>query len=919
MPSKTVPAPPSSSPAHPAGGSGEGQKDIAVSPSSSPARLAGGGGEGHIHSGEVNDGNSDGYAPTTPINSPLPSSVGDPDDLGDPNEIDPDQEPSTEGIGAMIASGNKVSKIIETVEKGVNAVASIFLDALEKGGVNEEPLSARLAKAMAAVPKPKVGKKTAKGRTSWFVEFCCSKRSEICKLAEEMNINYIGLSREMCNLLDPNHMNQVMEWALERKSYGDVIHVWGSLPCTPWSSWQHLNLHVKDGEFAEDLEQRREEFKVLVSNFHSLSEIAIDSGGSSSFEWPRWCSGWEEVDELTLMITKFSMFSTYPCGCAFDLTIKGKKPLKPWRIVTTDERVAVEMGRRTCKHPKGYKHDRLEGGNLSYLSGFYNRSMAASILCSLFPKEFMEGIPAMPTVVEDNQNHNVDKWERIADLLNSGTCLQHAMGLVHRVLSRQEIKSDPKAGEAIRKEAAEVRAMGVWDDSSVCEVSDLKEWAKQKGKKVHIAEVMEVGSIKHDELGPTLAQHKGRLVFRGDATRDENGLPAKFRELHSQPASIQIVSLVLLYGMMESMVVHIADCKKAYLQAILRSPIATWVVLPFLCWLPGWEHKFKRPCVRLRRALYGHPEAGDDWFAHLSEVLESKMGFKPVEGMPSLWWNPTTRVLTAAYVDDIMASGPAKACEEFWKVLRSHVTIDEVTTPGRFLGRDHSISKDGREVFLSMKEYCLSAVDLYLKLVGDRPLKPVSTPYLDAELNASDWETRGELGERSASILMKILWLARLSRPDLSHAVTKLASGITRWSTNHDKMLYRLVCYMSATTDFGVLASMKGTPDTISLHLFTDADLGGDVCTMKSHSGIYLCVECPDGSHFPISWTSRRQQRVSKSTAESELVAMKDGLYTDALPVQTVLELILGRKIPLILHEDNRACIHILGSLIAKQ
>jgi len=363
------------------------------------------------------------------------------------------------------------------------------------------------------------------------------------------------------------------------------------------------------------------------------------------------------------------------------------------------------MGRRTCKHPKGYKHDRLEGGYLSYLSGSYNRSMAASILCSLFPKEFMEGIPAMPTVVEDNQNHNVDKWERIADQLNSGTCLQHAMGLVHRVLSRQEIKSDPKAGEAIRKEAAEVRAMGVWDDSSVCEVSDLKEWAKQKGEKVHIAEVMEVGSIKHDELGPTLAQHKGRLVFRGDATRDENGLPAKFRELHSQPASIQIVSLVLLYGMMESMVVHIADCKKAYLQAILRSPIATWVVLPFLCWLPGWEHKFKRPCVRLRRALYGHPEAGDDWFAHLSEVLESKMGFKPVEGMPSLWWNPTTRVLTAAYVDDIMASGPAKACEEFWKVLRSHVTIDEVTTPGRFLGRDHSISKDGREVFLSMKEY----------------------------------------------------------------------------------------------------------------------------------------------------------------------------------------------------------------------
>ena len=131
--------------------------------------------------------------------------------------------------------------------------------------------------------------------------------------------------------------------------------------------------------------------------------------------------------------------------------------------------------------------------------------------------------------------------------------------------------------------------MGVWDDSTVCELETLKKWAKQSGEKVHMAEVMEIGSIKNDELGPTLSEHKGRLVFRGDATRDENGLPAKFRELHSQPASIQIISLVMLYGVMQNMIVNIADCKKAYLQALLRSPIATWVILPFLCWLPEWK------------------------------------------------------------------------------------------------------------------------------------------------------------------------------------------------------------------------------------------------------------------------------------------------------------------------------------------
>ena len=51
------------------------------------------------------------------------------------------------------------------------------------------------------------------------------------------------------------------------------------------------------------------------------------------------------------------------------------------------------------------------------------------------------------------------------------------------------------------------------------------------GEKIHIAEEMEIGSTKHDGLGPSLSQHKGRLVFRGDAIEDQDGLPAKFPEV----------------------------------------------------------------------------------------------------------------------------------------------------------------------------------------------------------------------------------------------------------------------------------------------------------------------------------------------------------------------------------------------------
>ena len=74
--------------------------------------------------------------------------------------------------------------------------------------------------------------------------------------------------------------------------------------------------------FQEGLGERRQESQVLVDNFASLTDVALESRGSSSFEWPRWCAGWTEVEELQDMITRHNMFSTYPCECAFGLNIQ---------------------------------------------------------------------------------------------------------------------------------------------------------------------------------------------------------------------------------------------------------------------------------------------------------------------------------------------------------------------------------------------------------------------------------------------------------------------------------------------------------------------------------------------------------------------------------------------------------------------
>ena len=92
-------------------------------------------------------------------------------------------------------------------------------------------------------------------------------------------------SRNVCDLSNPFDLHQVVLWAQERIDIGEAFHLWGSLPCTPWCSWRHLNEKILDEEFNEDLQNRREESRELVSNFSGLADLAIESG-SATFEWP---------------------------------------------------------------------------------------------------------------------------------------------------------------------------------------------------------------------------------------------------------------------------------------------------------------------------------------------------------------------------------------------------------------------------------------------------------------------------------------------------------------------------------------------------------------------------------------------------------------------------------------------------------
>ena len=226
---------------------------------------------------------------------------------------------------------------------------------------------------------------------------------------------------------------------------------------------------------------------------------------------------------------------------------------------------------------------------------------------------------------------------------------------------------------------------------TVIEKQDLLRSARESGQKLHYGALNPICSIKHHEMPPDKHVYKGRITFRGDDVRDEDGAIAVFQELSASPTSIQDCNCAIAYGLFPGHSLTTGDAVKAYLQALLRSQYPTWAQIPRELWPEdgSWEGKFHRPMCRLVKALYGHPESGAHWEKHFTEIITQKLDGEKVPDHPSLFWFPKSRLLLTVYVDDLLLSGPTDAHDPFWAELQKHVKLDSVGPLDRFLGRNH--------------------------------------------------------------------------------------------------------------------------------------------------------------------------------------------------------------------------------------
>ena len=176
-----------------------------------------------------------------------------------------------------------------------------------------------------------------------------------------------------------------------------------------------------------------------------------------------------------------------------------------------------------------------------------------------------------------------------------------------------------------------------------------------------------------------------------------------------------------------------------------------------------------------------------------------------------------------------------------------------------FLGIEVAYSPAG--YLLSQTKYCNDVI----QRAGLTDIKYVSTPM---EHNCKLQTTEGVPlvdATRYREIVGSLVYLTT-TRPDIAHSVHIVSQFVAHPTSVHWAVVLWILRYLQGTTNKALLMSSRSS---LHLHGFTDSDWAGDVNDRHSTTGFAIFL----GSSL-ISWKSKKQEVVSRSSSESEYRAI---------------------------------------------
>ncbi|OIT20722.1 retrovirus-related pol polyprotein from transposon tnt 1-94, partial [Nicotiana attenuata] len=355
-----------------------------------------------------------------------------------------------------------------------------------------------------------------------------------------------------------------------------------------------------------------------------------------------------------------------------------------------------------------------------------------------------------------------------------------------------------------------------------------------------------------------------------------------------RPATIRLVlSIALSRGW------HIRqfDVKNAFLNSLLTDTV--YMEQPH-----GFQDShYPHHVCKLHKALYGLKQAPRAWFARFGHFLISH-GFSNSRADSSLFvYKSGERYLyLLLYVDDIILIGSdSSLLSWFSDMLHVEFSINDLGDLYFFLGV--RVSRTSACLHLSQAKYARDILDR-AGLIG---CKPVATPVSSS--TSLDSSLSSAVDNSLYRNLVGALQYLTLTRPNICYAINSASQHIQSPQSHHFSEVKRILRYVAGTLHHCLLLRPS---NSISLTAYSDADWAGCPDTRRSASISLLFF----GNNL-ISWSSKKQHTVSRSSTEVEYRAMAHTV-ADILWVQELLrDLHIYLPDPPLVYCDNISALYL--------
>jgi hypothetical protein len=353
----------------------------------------------------------------------------------------------------------------------------------------------------------------------------------------------------------------------------------------------------------------------------------------------------------------------------------------------------------------------------------------------------------------------------------------------------------------------------------------------------------------------TLERYKARWVVRRFNQRPGIDFGGTFSPV-IKPATIRTVLTLVATNNWPA---HQLDVSNAFLHGNLREQVYSQQPTGFV------DPQHPGAVCLLSRSLYGLWQAPRAWLDRFVGHVTS-LGFVQSRADSSLfvYHRGGAMAYLLLYVDDmILSASSSSLLHHVIARLQDAFAVKDMGPVRHFLGINVHRNRDG--FFLSQAQYA----DELLERAGMSNCNPVATP-ADTKPKTSTADGKIINDATSYRSIAGALQYLTITRPDIAYAVQQVCLHMHAPRDVHQTMLKRILRYIKGTVSLGVQLRTATNP---TITAYSDADWAGCPDTRRSTSGY-----CVFFGNSLVSWSSKRQNTVSRSSAEAEYRAIANAV-----------------------------------------